>query len=430
MGAIATLVQSELTVEPGQQVTTTLRVRNAGSIVDEFTFEVLGDAAGWTRIEPDSLRLMPGSEEQVQVTFHPPRTSAARAGQIPFGLKVSSREDPDGSAVEEGTLQVSEFLAVTAELIPRTARGRRKAKQELAVDNRGNERLNTEVLVYDENEALDFELSEPTVVADPGHATFTTLKVAPRKRFWRGPDRTLPFQIQLQPTETEPPVAVDGTLLQQALIPKWLPKALLALLLLLLLLALLWWTLLRPAIESAARDAVEEPLAEQAAATAQLQDDVAGVQEALGQEPPPADDEDEEPVDEEPEEEEVEEELDPEPIEVRTPTDFRLNVNTGGTSVAGPVTPDGDDRLEITDIILQNPGGDQGTLQVRRGTTVLLEVALQNFRDLDYHFVGPLVFTSDDGVNLRVVCQNEPGEGNCTPSALFSGQTVSLVEPE
>jgi hypothetical protein len=62
------------------------------------------------------------------------------------------------------------------------------------------------------------------------------------------------------------------------MIPRWLPKALLALLLLLLALAAIWFGLLKPTIRSAAKDAVDKP-AQQAqlqAAAAQEQARKAG----------------------------------------------------------------------------------------------------------------------------------------------------------
>ena len=38
-------------VEPGGQVQTEIRVRNDGAVVDQFSIDVVGDAAGWTTIE-------------------------------------------------------------------------------------------------------------------------------------------------------------------------------------------------------------------------------------------------------------------------------------------------------------------------------------------------------------------------------------------
>lgn len=421
MGAIASLGQSALAVEPGGQVVAAVRVRNTGDVVDQFHFEVIGDAAAWTTVDPPVLRLLPDAEEEVQVTFQPPRSADVTTGPVPFAVKVVSQEDPAGTVVEEGTLDVGAFAEVTAELIPRTVRGRGKATQDLAVDNRGNRRVDTEVIATDEQEALTFALDEPTIVVEPGHATFARLTVRPRERFWRGAERTHPYRLQLPIHEGEPPVEVDGTLVQQPMLPRWLPKALLALVGLLILLAVLWFTLLRPAIESAAQGAVEEPLAEQAQRTDALQDAVADVQEQVGDGAGGDDDDD------------ADEGDGPSAVRVRTARDFTLAVSQTpqGEQVAtsGSVTPEGDDRLEITDIILQNPEGNEGLLRVRRGTDILLQVALQNFRDLDYHFVGPLAFTSDAGVNIQIVCQDviEPST-ECSASALFSGRTVSRVE--
>ena len=46
MGASVTLVNAAVAVEPGGQVAVDVRVRNTGSVVDEFTLEVLGDSSG------------------------------------------------------------------------------------------------------------------------------------------------------------------------------------------------------------------------------------------------------------------------------------------------------------------------------------------------------------------------------------------------
>ena len=47
MGASVTLVTPAVAVEPGQTISIDIRVRNTGTVVDEFVLDVLGDAAGW-----------------------------------------------------------------------------------------------------------------------------------------------------------------------------------------------------------------------------------------------------------------------------------------------------------------------------------------------------------------------------------------------
>ena len=416
VGAIASLDTAALQTEPGDEVSCTVTVRNAGRIVDEFTFEILGEPAAWATVEPPNLRLLPDTEGQARITFRPPRSHEAAAGAVPFGVKVNSREDPEGSTVEEGTLSVGAFRDLTAELLPRTSRGRRGARHELAVDNRGNHRVNTEVVAYDDDEQLEFDVDDPGLVAEPGTAVFTTVRAKPRKSYWRGANKTHPFHVQLQVAE-EPVASVDGTMLQQPLLPSWTGKALLALLGLLLALLLLWFLVFKPTIESAAQEAVEEPLAVQGAAVDQLADSVNDINEQLGNEPV---------------------EL---PTEVESPAaateEFPRNVRL--TAAAGAGSSDTDtfelgpnETYELADIVLQNPSGNVGRLQVLRGSDVLFVVALENFRDLDYHFVSPIVFGPGQTLVLEVQCREvtADGESQCAVASTFSGTLIRFVPDE
>ncbi|MFD7536332.1 hypothetical protein ACFV6N_11995, partial [Streptomyces sp. NPDC059819] len=60
----------------------------------EYRLTVVGDAAGWARVEPAVLRLYPGAEGVADITFAPPRTSDAIAGPSVFGIRVDPREHP------------------------------------------------------------------------------------------------------------------------------------------------------------------------------------------------------------------------------------------------------------------------------------------------------------------------------------------------
>ena len=65
-------------------------------------------------------------------------------------------------------------------------------------------------------------------------AGFAKVKVSPQKRFWRGQPKTRPFQLFVTP-EGGPPITLDGTMLQESVLPPWFLKALLALIGLLIL---------------------------------------------------------------------------------------------------------------------------------------------------------------------------------------------------
>src|SRR2546428_9742683 len=109
MGATATLEAPALAVEPGAEASVKLRVRNTGQVVDPFAFQVLGDPGGWSAGDPPPLSLFPGAEEVTTIRFRPPRASSVPAGEVPFAVRVVSREDPDAAAVEDRLPAIGSF---------------------------------------------------------------------------------------------------------------------------------------------------------------------------------------------------------------------------------------------------------------------------------------------------------------------------------
>src|SRR3981081_540966 len=141
VAATATLASKAVTVTPGGEAVTEVRIRNSGTVVDQFTLEVLGDASGGALVEPAVVPLFRGAEAVARVKFKPPKSSTVLAKAIPFAVRVKSREDARASLVEEGVVEVGPFNDTSAELIPRTAKGRSRAHAQLALDNRGNVRI-------------------------------------------------------------------------------------------------------------------------------------------------------------------------------------------------------------------------------------------------------------------------------------------------
>jgi hypothetical protein len=83
--------------------------------------------------------------------------------------------------------------------------------------------------------------------------------------------------------------------------------------------------------------------------------------------------------------------------------------------------------LSVTDIVLENPLGDTGLLQIRQGGTSIFVFGLANFRSIDYHFVQPLVFTHSAPLVLAVECQNT-GTTACADDLSFSGTMLSVSQ--
>jgi hypothetical protein len=401
-------------------------------VVDHILLDVLGNARSWATVEPAELNLLPGADATARLTFRPPRTVTPQAGIVPFAVRVMSQEDPDGSAIEEGTVEVGAFVDVTTELVPRTAQGRRRGRFRLIVENKGNQPTNIAVSAADPDLFLEFRVRPEITLAEPGTATFVRLTATPKKRFLKGPNKTLPFQTLVQGNGFEP-VTADGTMLQQQILPEWLLPAVGIALVAAAILVALWFTVLKPEVHSAATAAVAQaaaPLKSSAAKASQAAQAAnqaatranaaagpaggaagsgktgAGGSSGSGGAAATA------------------AAAAATAAANGTPVSVLLQSNAAPTTSAKFSTVTykmpAKDTLDVSDLVLQNPLGDTGTMQIRSGSTTLFEFGLANFRSIDYHFVQSLIFTSAHPLVLAVQCKNA-GKTHCTAGFSFSG---------
>ncbi len=375
MGALASLESKNVSVEPGAVATVRARVQNTGQIVDEFGVDVLGDASGWASSTPPMVRLFPGQEEVVTITFRPPRAAEVRSGDIPFAVRVQPREDPQGSTVEEGVVSVGAFVEAGAELIPRNSRGSRSGVHEIAVDNRGNAALQATLSAGDQDKQLDFKLSPASLAVGAGSAAFARLRVRPKQTFFRGAPKSRPFQVKVQP-EGRPPVNLDGTLIQGPLISPWMLPATLALIAAIIAVTVLWFLAVKPGIESVARNAVISP-----SPVANTSNGGGG-----GKTSPPV-----------------------------NPTAGTTNPSGPGVDFAQRLAPGGPvvaykvpskTTLYVTDLVFNNPGSENGLVSFQRDSSDLLDENLANYRDLDYHFVTPIQINTNQTIRLAGSCKS------------------------
>jgi hypothetical protein len=405
MGATIALAQPTLPVEPGQAATLEVTVQNNGTVVDQFTFEIVGDAGTWATAEPPTLSLFPGAQEKTRITFRPPREPSTTAGIVRFGVMARSREDPAGSTVEEGALDVASFLAPSAELIPRTSHGSRRARHELAIDNRGNVPMDAALEGLDADRLLRFELDPPNVSVPPGVAGFANVGVKPVRAFWRGPAKSRPFQLAVRTGGPDAePLLLDGNFLQESILPWWFLRALLLLAGLLIALLLLWVLFLKPQITSRAAEALVDfgfsPKPGSAAGGGGN-----GGNGGPGGSPTPG----------------------ASGLVTVTPAPSGLTEVDGRLDKTQNSLSPTSGTLSITDLIFSNPTGAGGEVTLQRitptGTSSLFVLKLENFRDLDFHFVTPITVRA--GESLVLVPNSTAAVGPvapaCEPAVFYSG---------
>ncbi|ADG75145.1 conserved hypothetical protein [Cellulomonas flavigena DSM 20109] len=438
MTTTAKLDPAHVELSPGTEAVVPLQIRNTGDVVEGYRIEVLGVPAAWTSVEPSVVEgLYPGAGTTVTVRFAPPRSWSVPAGNLDFGIRVVPFEHVEETVTPEGVVEVLPFLDTTAELLPRTSHGRYGARHQVALDNRGNVPVTVSLTAADDAGALGLRLRPQILTVPPGTAEFADLRVRPLRRLWRGADRTKPFVVTVA-AETTSPVLLDGTHVQTATVPRWLPKALLAALALLALLVALWFTVLKPVVESAARSSVADEVAQAQEAAQEAQEAAAAAQQSsagAGQSAAAA-------QQQVAEMEELTRDFLP-PTEILAPTTRRLVLRTGPstTLVDGEdfVVPAGS-TLRLTDLVLSNPQGDFGRLvlaQTPEGSSdevVLLDVALENFRDNDFHFQTPIVLPAGTRLTMSVLCRQPgaplnlvPPPTECDDALVFSGTLATPV---
>lgn len=403
MTTLASLDPPALDVVPGEQATCGLTVRNNGDIVESYQLQVVGEVAPWTVLDPPTLTLYPGTEARVTVTFAPPRSFRAGIGEVPYAVRVLPTEQPAFAVAPEGVVDVQPFTETSAEIIPRTSKGRRRAKHEVAVDNRGNVPIIAEVVGGDPDNQLYVTPSPARLQVPPGQALFTTVGVRNRKRYWTGPPVTRPFQVMVTP-ENERPITLDAATLQLPILPRNFGKVVAALAALALLAAGAWYFLVKPAVSSAAKEAVAKPLAQvsQQADTANKKADNAqnSANDAQAQANKPSAG---------PTSASPKPKTSGSPAATTGPLALQMPTTvSAGTSGTATQTVPTKRQFAITDIVLENPQGDVGRMDIVINGNTVLTLSLANFRDLDYHFVSPINTTATNNVQVKVSCQT-PG---------------------
>ncbi|MFI7345083.1 hydrolase [Streptomyces sp. NPDC049936] len=256
MSLWTSLEPASATVDPGSSTRVRLRVRNTGDVVDEYRFEPVGDVSPWTTVEPQTLRLYPGTTGTVELTFAPPRTSDAVAGPNPYAVRITPTEHPDAVTVPEGNLTITAFTEVRAELVPPTVKGRFRGRPRLAVDNLGNTKVTASVAGSDNGDHLSYEIRPGNVQIEPGRAAFVETTLKPREIIWFGSKEERPYTLSVKRSGTDP-TDVEGTYVQRGFLPRWL-ATFFGIFLALAIAFVMIWIAYKPQVRTSATEQTEQ----------------------------------------------------------------------------------------------------------------------------------------------------------------------------
>jgi hypothetical protein len=410
-------------VTPGQETSTTMTVRNDSDIVEAYEFEVVGGCAPWTTVEPARLSLYPGTSEQVAVVLRPPRSPEVRAGEVPLGVRVLPAERPESAVVTETTVIVEPFAKQRARLIPKRRRAWRSARYRVEVQNDGNTPTVVTPSLPEADDHLKIAVSTAPTTVGPGAKAELELRVRVAKPLWFGKPAVWPVRLDAVALAADErhEHELAGELVQLPILSKWLLSLLGALLALLLA----WLLLVRPAVLSAAREAADDRAQE-----------IAQAAEQEAQAEQPGGGSEQQPAGEQGQGEGQGQgqgqgrgtagggEQSSGTIEVRT--------NAGERATGTYVVPEGK-VFRITDIVLANHQGDEGVLTIAFGERTITVIALETFRNQDYHWVTPIDIPENGTVTATVDCARPgtPASGrqapNCAQLLNVSGELGDIA---
>lgn len=380
MAVTANFSSDHVSAAPGEAATLTLHLHNPTEAERMVKLRAVGEFASTVVLQSETIYLDPDEVFDVPVVVDP--SSDLVAGEHVCTLQI---DDAGTTSEASVTVDLEPAVSFDARLEPQESRSGRAGRHKIVVVNTGNVPIAVELDVTASDDVVA-EIAVPVVNVDPGATAKVELKLSPHSRYWTGVEIEHPFAVGLVASDGET-VSLDGTYRQAPRVGSWVAPALAGLLGALLLGLLAWFLLLRPAVRNIAEDEAAELDAVQDAAIAEQ---VAEMQRAAAEAAE---------------------------LPLGEPVDLRLTTApTGGSSDTDAFTFDagGSGRiLSLTDVIIQNPGGATGTVQLLRGDDVLLESSLANFRDLEFHLVAPLRFASGTNVSLSVAC-SEPGPGSTT----------------
>jgi hypothetical protein len=229
------LSPNQLSVEPGQEGSCQVRVRNSGTIVEQFSLELVGDDEAWAVVEPATLNVYPGTDMSATLRLRPPRTSGTLAGNHRFVVRATSTNNPSVTAEAGLVVDVSVSQAMSAELDPQNSRARwwwRPTLHALKVRNRGNALLAATITASDPEHALSFRLIPGLVRVAPGVEEVAQIRVRPRRPLWLGAPRVNSFSLEVVGegregayVDGQDGARVEGQLSQFPLIPRWVVRA-------------------------------------------------------------------------------------------------------------------------------------------------------------------------------------------------------------
>ena len=403
--------QDEISVQPGESTSLSLAVENVGEHTESYTVIPAGLAAAWTTVTRPNITLFGGSRDVVEVVIRPPAIHTTSAGPTAVAVRVIPQGDPDEAVIAETIATVTAFDDRRITALQPVQRGRRRATYEFMVENHGNNLASCRLHLVDASQRVDGSFDPPAVGVAPGSASLVRLKLTAQRGFLRRTERQLDFEVEAT-EQDHAPATGRATLIQPPTVPAGTLVRIIGAAAVVAAAIALWSGVVKPTIEDAAADAVEDRIGDVGVAPSTTLASTPGtVLDSAAADAPDI----------------IAAAETGEPISWRIAVDVGINQDRSESLSVPP-----DSEFQLTDVVFQNTNGDIGTAQLLRNGELLYEIDLgaMNSANEFQPRVTPIPFAPGDNVVLAVDClaAGKTSGTGCEIAVLLGGRLVPIDE--
>jgi len=400
--------EDDQSVEPGSSITLPLTVHNLGESTESYTIVPAGLAAGWMTVSNGNLTLFGGSQEVVEVRVAPPALPTTSAGATAIAIRIIPVSDADDTVVAEATVDVSPYDDCRIVPLQPVQRARHRATYEFMVENHGNSVASCRLHLIDSTGRVDGDFDPPAVGVAPGASSLVRLRARAQRGVFRRSSRTLGFEIEATRPHFDP-VSTPLSLVQSPTIPGPALARIAGAAVALAAVVAAWLGVVRPAIDDAANDRVDERIAEFERDDPDGSTPVVPAPTTSTPTGPPAGG-----------------------APLGEPTFFRLEIDAALTQAASETltVPDGG-VFDMSDVRIENTFNDRGVATLLVNDQQIFVWSLANVRGSAFEpNLTPIRLQPGDNLAFSVRCDEigDATQSTCTTAVNIGGTTIDAAD--
>lgn len=221
-------------VTPGAYIQANLNIYNVGTESDHYKVEIEGIPKEWVRLDRSEITLDPDVDASILISFKPLRRSESAPGEYSVIVRVRADSSPNQPVEAPMTLMLRSFSGFGMALA--TSRVEGGNPFELYMHNQGSGVLSLALSGATPGDGLKFDIQPSKVTLGPGERKPVRGYIQPKRRTIVGASHEHRFDVLVHSQDASGFLAaMQGTFVEKAALPVWVPTLLIPVALILLI---------------------------------------------------------------------------------------------------------------------------------------------------------------------------------------------------